>query len=68
MKRTKGGEDGGRKSEMERDTSLYSERYNSCLLLKLPSENGLRWLARNLLKFPERVIYSLISTVSFHFE
>jgi len=36
------------------------------LLLKLPPENGLRRLARNLSKFPRRVIYSLIPASLFN--
>jgi hypothetical protein len=37
---------------------VFMGTHNSCSLLKLPLENGLRRLARNLSKFPERIIYS----------
>lgn len=51
--------EGESEGEIERHKSLRGT-HNSCLLLKLPPENGLRRLARNLSKFPGRVIYFLV--------
>lgn len=67
-RRRRRGERVGRKREMPSRAAARREEngegqvfmgtHNSCPLLKLPSENGLRRLAQNLSKFPERVIYS----------
>lgn len=59
---------GGRKRETFttaarkwREVEVFMGTHNSWPLLKLLLENGLRRLARNLSKFPERVIYSYLA-------